>query len=94
MDIASTSLQFQGVKDPRLPLVLVAAIVIVLIGWGVWQLVSGRRRYGLLCLAAALGPAVFILAMLLDAAVRYARGNRRGGAASLLAALATALGLG
>jgi len=93
VDIAATSLQFQGVKDPQLPLVLVVAIVVVLIGWGVWQLVAGRTRYGLLCLAAALGPAVFVLAMVVDAAVRYAAGNRRGGAASLLAALATALGL-
>jgi len=91
--MASVSLQFQGVKDPQLPLLLVATIVLVLLGWGIWQLVRGRRRYGLLCLAAALGPVLFAPAMLIDAAIRYARGNRRGGAISLLAALATVLGI-
>ena len=68
--MASASLQFQGVKDPQLPLLLVAAIVLVLVGWGIWQLVLRRRRYGLLCLAAALGPVLFAPAMLIDAAVR------------------------
>ena len=89
--MASISLQFQGVQDPQLPLLLVGAIVVVLIGWGVRQLVGGRRRYGLLCLAAAFTPLVFVPVMVIDAAGRYARGNRRGGAASLLAAVAAGL---
>ena len=90
--MASVSLQFQGVREPHLPLVALTAIVVVLIGWGIWQLVRGQVRTGLLSFAAALGPAAFVPAMAIDALVRYARGNRRGGGASLLAALAAALG--
>jgi len=91
--MASIFLQLQGVKDPQLPLLLVVAIVVVLVAWGVRQLVGRQRRYGVLCLAAALGPVAFVPTMVVDATLRYARGDRRGGAASLLAALATALGI-
>ena len=90
--MGSVSLQFQGVQEPQLPLMLLAAIVLVLVGWGVWQLVCRRLRYGLICLAAAFGPVVFVPGMMVDAVVRYAGGNRRGGGASLLAALAAAAG--
>ena len=90
--MAAVSLQFQGVRQAGLPLTLVAAIVLVLLAWGIVQLVLRRRRYGLMCLAAACGP-VFVPAMVLDAVVRYAGGNRRGGAASLAAALVTAAGI-
>jgi len=92
--MASVSLEFQGVQQPGLPLTLLAAIVLVLIAWGVVQLVSRRTRYGLICLAAAFGPATFVPTMVVDAAVRYTAGNRPGGAASLLAALVTAAGVG
>ncbi len=90
--MASVSLQFQGVQDPTLPLVLLTAVVVVLAGWGIGQLVARRRRYGLLCLAAAGGPAVFVPGMLVDAALRYGRGDGRGGSASVVAAMAAAVG--
>jgi uncharacterized membrane protein len=90
--MASVSLEFQGVQDASLPLTLVAVIGLLLVAWGVVQLVRRRTRHGLVCLAAALGPAAFVPAMVADAALRYARGNRREGGASLLAASAAAGG--
>ena len=90
--MASVSLEFQGVQDASLPLTLVAVVGVLLAGWGVVQLVRRRVRYGLVCLAAALGPAAFVPAMAIDAGLRYARGNRRGGGSSLLAAAAATAG--
>jgi len=89
--MASISLQFQGVQQAGLPLTLIGAVVLVLLGWGVWQIVRRRRRYGLICLAAAFGPAAFVPTMFVDGLVRYAGGNPRGAAGSLVASLAAAI---
>jgi uncharacterized membrane protein len=90
--MASMSLQFQGVQGSSLPLMLVACIAVLLAAWGVWQLIRRHFRYGVVCLAAAMGPAVFVPAMVVDAVVRFARGDGRGGSGSLLAAIAAAAG--
>ena len=90
--MARVSLQFQAARDPALTIVLLVAISAVLIGWGTWQLVRRRTRYGLICLAAAAGPAAFVPFMLIDSAVSYSRGNAKGTLASLLAAAAAGVG--
>ena len=53
-----TALIFQGVSSPPLLLTILLAISLVLLGWGAWQIVRGRRRYGAVCVGAALGPLV------------------------------------
>ena len=81
-----TSLQFQGTQDQHMLIVLIVAIVLILVIWGVVQLLRRRIGYGLLCLAGALGPVAFIPALLVDAAVRYTSGRRQGAQVSMLAA--------
>ena len=90
--MASVSLQFQAGQDPALAIVLLAAIATVLVGWGIWQLIRRRTRYGLICLAAAAGPVTFVGFMGIDASVRFSRGNSKAAFASLLAAVAAVLG--
>ena len=90
--MASVSLQFQAGQDPALAIVLLAAIAAVLVGWGIWQLIQRRTRYGLICLAAAAGPVAFVGFMLIDAAVRSSKGNARAAFGSLLAAGAAIVG--
>ena len=80
-------LQLQGVRDPMLPMILLAIISGVLIAWGVRACLTGRRRIGLLAIAAALGPVVFAGAMVIDAAVAMGR-NRSRAVTSLTIALA------
>ena len=67
-------------------IVLMVAIVLILVVWGVVQLARRRIGYGLLCLAGALGPVAFIPALLVDAAVRYTSGRRQSAQVSMLAA--------
>jgi uncharacterized membrane protein len=71
---------------------LVAVIAVLLAAWGVWQLIRRHYRYGVVCLAAAMGPPVFVPTMIVDAVLRFARGDGRGGGGSLLAAVAAAVG--
>ena len=55
-------LQFQGVRDLGLLMVLIAAVALALVAYGVWQLIQGRRRHGVVCLVATM-PAVVVLAL-------------------------------
>lgn len=70
---------------------LVAMISAVLIGWGAWNLSRGKQRFGLICLASALGPAGTTPALVIDALVSFNRGNRKGATKSLVGAIALAL---
>lgn len=92
--MGSAMLQFKAAPKQGLPLLVATVIVLVLLGWGIWQLARRRTRYGVLCLAAAAGPIGFVPVMVVDALVRYARGNSRGGASSLLTAFVAAGGTG
>lgn len=91
-------LQFQGTRNVPLLVTILAGTVAALVLFGIWQLIRRRSRYGLLCLAAGLGPPVIIPAMIAEAILRYWRGDRRGARASAVAAgaivLATALAAG
>ncbi|MBL7132531.1 MAG: hypothetical protein ISS78_00400 [Phycisphaerae bacterium] len=56
VQMAEVSLQFQGAKDQQLLAVLMAAIAVVLVGAGIWQLVRGRWWQGAAALGAAMLP--------------------------------------
>ncbi|MFB3893800.1 MAG: glutamine amidotransferase [Phycisphaerae bacterium] len=86
------SLQFQGTGDNSLLLLVLAAVMMLLAAWAVVQFVGRRWRYGALCLAAALGPATAVGALVVDTVRKYADGNGRGAKASLTAALALVAG--
>lgn len=80
------SLQFHGTHDTGLLAMVLAAVVIVLLGWGLFQLASRRWRLGALTLAAALGPATAVAAMIVDGLRSRAAGNAKSARASLVAA--------
>ena len=90
-----TTLQFDGVRNPQLLAALLAAVVLSLVVVGVWQFVRRRWRYGMTCMAAALGPPVFVPLLVTDGVMRYFRGESRRAKGPLLAAAAvTAATLG
>ena len=86
------SLQFEASPNIQLMLTLLGAIVLILVGFGLWQLARRKWRDGIVCLAGALGPVAFIPILAVSAAVRYGSGNRRGGNASLFGAIMVAGG--
>ncbi|MBI5723844.1 MAG: hypothetical protein HZA50_07800 [Planctomycetes bacterium] len=80
-------LEFQGVQDVGLLVFLSAAVAAVVALWGVAQLVGGRTRYGLACLAAAAGPVGAVPALVAGAIGGYRAGDARQGRLSLIASL-------
>ncbi len=82
------SLNFRGTGNVSLLAVLMGAVALVVIAWGLAHLFRGRRRYGLLCLAGGLGPAGLVPALVVDAAVGVAAGDRRRARRAVLAAAA------
>ncbi|MCP4374693.1 MAG: hypothetical protein GY794_00720, partial [bacterium] len=92
------SLEFDGIRNLPLLIMLLSSIAGIMIAAGLWQLVKRRRRYGVICLAAGLGPPAMIPTMLIDAALKYRRGDNRGGRLSWMVAVivvaATTLGAG
>ncbi len=91
--MTTTSLKFQQVTDDRLLMLLLAAICLVLLGWGVWQFVRRRWRYGAVCVASAFTPLVGGPVVAAALAVRYGRLSRRAAAGVWVAAGAVAAGL-
>ena len=85
----SVSLQFQGATDGGLLAVLLAAVVLVLLGTGVWRLVTKQYYQGVLCMAAALGPVGLAPVLLGTAGWRFYR-HRVGAAGALGGGLAVA----
>ena len=73
---------------------VLAAVVVVLLGWGLIQLAARRWRLGALTLAAALGPATAAAAMLADGLRSRAQGNAKSARASLIAAGLLVLAMG
>ncbi|MBS3734183.1 MAG: hypothetical protein KGY99_04580 [Phycisphaerae bacterium] len=84
--MTTTTLIFTGSRNVALLSVLLGGIALVLIGWGVVQLVRRRRRYGLLCLAGGLGAPVAAIALAVDAVVGFRAGDWGRGKLSALAA--------
>ena len=80
------TLEFQAAKMGYLPAVLIGGISLILLVWGVRELLASRRRAGLLSIAAAAGPGALLLALLADGAVRLARDDWPAARRSLLAA--------
>ena len=54
------SLQFEASPNIQLMLTLLGAIVVILVGFGLWQLARRKWRDGIVCLAGALGPLAVI----------------------------------
>lgn len=86
------TLQFQGASDGGLLAMLLAAVVLVLVAAGVWRLVTKHYYQGVLCLAAALGPAG--LAPVLLGAASWRLYRKQGGAAGALGGGALVLAAG
>ncbi len=78
------NLEFQGTVAEGMLLALLLCISGVLCVWGAVQLVYRRWRGGLVSLSAAAGPGVIVPVLLIDSAVRFAKGDRPGGRRSLL----------
>ncbi|MFW6133868.1 MAG: glutamine amidotransferase [Planctomycetota bacterium] len=92
--MGTTTLIFTGSRNVLLLGILLGGIALVLLGWGVRQLLAGRRRYGLLCVSGALGPAAAVPALLADAVVGFVTGDaRRGRLSSLAAGLLAMVGI-
>src|ERR1035437_2836038 len=86
------SLQFQGTGNNSLLLMVLAAVMALLAVWGAVQLAGRRWRQGALCLAAALGPATAVGALVVDTIRKFSDGDGRGAKASLNAAIALVVG--
>jgi uncharacterized membrane protein len=80
-------LEFQGTSDAGLLLTLLAAVILVTLGWGLGQLLRRRFRYGLVCVASAMGPAGALPALLAGAVRDYRLGRGRSARTGVLAAL-------
>ena len=93
------TLQFHGTRNAPLLAGVLGATAALAVGFGVWQWVRGRRRYGLLSLAAGLGPVMLAAVLFADAILCRLRGQggqaRRsamgGAAAGAACAAATAV---
>ncbi|MCY2925606.1 MAG: VWA domain-containing protein, partial [Planctomycetota bacterium] len=91
------TLQFQGTRNvPLLAGVLIATAALA-VGFGVWQWVCGRRRYGLVAAAAGLGPGTLMAVLVGDAVWSRLGGRaqqgRRGEMGTAAVAAACAVGL-
>ena len=82
------SLQFANIRNQELLILLLTLVVATLVVVGVWQFIRRRWRYGVMCLAAAIGPPAFIAMLVIEGVLRHVRGQRRAANASLLAAAA------
>ena len=86
------SLEFGGIRNQHILLMLLGCVCAILAVFGIWQLVRRRTRYGLICLTAAFPPLLLAL-LVADLAVQYSRGDTKAGHKSLLGAAALAGGL-
>jgi len=77
------SLQFQGAGNTALLICVWAAVTAALVCYGIVMLARGRKRMGLISLSAALG--LLWAALLVDAAIRYSRRDRRSAGRVMLA---------
>jgi hypothetical protein len=84
--MTTTEMIYRGVDSQRLLVLLLVAVSLVLLGWGIYQLVRRRWRYAAVCLAAALSPVVGVPLAAAALAIRAARLTGRA------AALAWAVG--
>jgi len=89
------TIQFQGVGDRQLLLMLLAGVELMLLAAACWRL-ARRRVGGVMMLAAALGPPAALAALGVGSALRFRRGDRHGGKVMAVAAagLAVASALG
>ena len=87
LSVETVSLEFHGIRGDSLLWWLLAGIAVMLLAYGVFRLLRGHTRDGVICLSAIVPP-VAGAALLADAAVRSARGDAEGAKSSMIGGIA------
>jgi len=87
LSVETVSLEFQGIRGDSLLWWLLAGIAAMLLAYGVFRLLRGHTRDGVICLSAIIPPAAGAV-LLADAAIRSARGDAEGAKSSMIGGIA------